>query len=102
MGFVAFASLLKATPSVILCEWGNRRLSVFTPHGDFVHCVGVGSLNRPLDAERCHTGDVLAVDCDDNRICVFAGKGNALLGTFGGVGIEAQKLASSRALSHWR
>lgn len=64
---------------VIVAEDVNHRLSIFTSTGEFVRCVGVGTLDCPIDVDFASNGDVLVVDVDAERVTVFSGDGFSLL-----------------------
>lgn len=92
---------LRLTPDgahVLLAEYSNNRLSLFTVQGEFVRCIGVGVLNCPVDVEFTSSGDILVSDYGNRRICVFSPEGD-LLRAFGSVGSEAGQFTGPAALA---
>lgn len=77
---------IRLTPDgnhVLVAEWENHRLSLFSLSGDFVRCIGVGLLRSPLDVDFSCDGDILVADRYNNRVCVFSPDGLTLLRSFG-------------------
>lgn len=71
---------------IILAETDGNRLSLFTLTGDFVRCIGVGTLSAPWDVDFATNGDILVADSSNHRICVFSPDGSTLLRAFGSEG----------------
>lgn len=67
---------------LVIVDWGNSRVSVFTCDGDFVRHIGAGVLKRP-ESVACSVANEIVV-CDTCNWCLrlFSGSG-ALLQTFG-------------------
>lgn len=93
---------LQFTPDgsfVIVAEYYNNRLSLFTVTGEFVRCVGVGILRSPQDVGFTSSGDLLVADCNNHRICVFSPDGSTLLRSFGSRDDEPGQLKYPIALA---
>lgn len=83
---------LRFTPDgghILIAENRSKRLSLFTLAGEFVRCIGVGSLNRPDDVDFATNGDIVVADYGKHCICVFSPDGSTLLRSFGSQGSEA-------------
>lgn len=81
---------LRFTPDgarLLIAEESNRRVSMFTVTGEWVCCIGAGQLSRPTDVEIAPNGDIVVIDSDNHRVCMFVGEGGVLKGTCGGPGV---------------
>lgn len=93
---------LRLTPDgthILVAEAETNRLSLFTLTGDFVRCMGVGSLSRPDDLEFASNGDILVAEEEEHRICVLSADGSRLLRTFGSEGTYHGQFKSPSALA---
>lgn len=93
---------LRFTPDgnhILIAEWLNDRLSLFTFAGVFVRCIGSGTLKSPYDVDFAPNGNLLVADRDNHRICVFAPDGFTLLRCFGGDGATAGQFRYPTALA---
>lgn len=77
---------LRLTPdgNHILVTELHKRMSLFTLMGDFLRCIGEGTLKLPVDVDFASNGDILVAD--HHRICVFSPDGSTLLRAFGSEG----------------
>lgn len=71
---------------IIIADDERCRVSVFALTGEFITCIGVGVLDHPFDVDIASNGDIVVADAFNDRICVFARAGYALLRTFGSEG----------------
>lgn len=77
---------LRFTPDgahILVAEYNNDRLSLFTLTGEFVSCIGFDVLRWPSDVDFAPNGDILVASQGGHRICVFSSDGSNLLRTFG-------------------
>lgn len=68
---------------IVITENASDRLSLFTLEGNFVRCIGVGTLKCPFDVTFACNGDMIIVDKCKHRICVYTPDGPTLLRTIG-------------------
>lgn len=93
---------LRITPDgqrLLIAEYFNDRVSVWSVQGAFHYCFGVGVLKSPYDVEIAPNGDFLVADGGNHRICVFGGVGGRLLRTFGGRGVAPGKFQLPHSLA---
>ena len=86
---------------ILVAEYTNKRLSKFrVSDGAFAdfYCEGQVS-DGPKDVEISPSGEVIVVDCDSNRVCVFSGDGRTLLRTWGTEGTADGQFLRPTALS---
>lgn len=82
---------LRFTPDgghILVAEFDNDRLSLFTLGGAFVRWIGVNSLTSPVDVDFAPSGDILVADRFAHRVSVFTPDGSTLLRSFGSEGGE--------------
>lgn len=71
---------------LLIAEYNNKRLSLFSLTGELVRCIGAGgALKGPRDVDFAPNGDILVADADarNQHICVFSSDGSTLLRSFG-------------------
>ena len=86
--------------SLLVAEYRNCRLSLFTVDGIFVRHIGVGVLGDGwMDVTFGAGGDIIVADCDNHRICVFSPDGDTLMKTWGSEGTEDCQFHSPQALA---
>lgn len=77
------ASGLRFSPDgtrLLVAEFSNQRLSMFTPAGAFVQNIGVGLFKNGFkDVEFTAAGDIIACDQQDCAIRVFSPDGSTLV-----------------------
>lgn len=84
---------------ILIAEYVNSRLSLFTVAGDFVRCIGVGSLSMPRDVDFLTNGDLLVADSGKHRICILSYDRSSSLRGFGSYGDAAGKFKYPFALA---
>lgn len=92
---------LRFTPDgghILVAEYSNKRLSQFTNDGEFVRCIGVGTLTCPFDLDFSSCGDIVVADRSSHRICVFSPDDFTLLRAFGSEGVDPGQFQSPPAL----
>jgi DNA-binding beta-propeller fold protein YncE len=83
--------------NVVVSEFTNDRVSVFTEAGAFVRTFGSGVLDRPRGVALNGSGNVLVVDAANSRVVEFTLAG-AYLGTFGTDGTGAGQLRNPNGI----
>jgi DNA-binding beta-propeller fold protein YncE len=63
---------------VAVADGGNRRVSVFSLEGEFVHHVGVGHLGGPTGVACSAFDELIVADPDNKRVVVFRASGEPL------------------------
>jgi hypothetical protein len=79
---------LRFTPDgqlIVSAEQGNKRLSMFrVSDGSFVKHIGADVVaDGWKDVQFAPSGELLAADCNNHRVCVFSADGDTLLRTWG-------------------
>ena len=74
---------------VLVAEYGNHRLSLFTMEGVFVRHIGAGVLcDGNKDVEFAGNGEIIVADYSNYLVCVFSADGATLLRSWGRQGGE--------------
>lgn len=84
---------------LLVADSRNSRLSLYSIAGEFVRCIGVGTLACPMDTCFASNGDIVVVDNGMERVCVFAADGSSLLRSFGSFGEEEGQFTAPTALA---
>jgi DNA-binding beta-propeller fold protein YncE len=79
---------------VIVCDYGNSRLSVFTKEGNFLRTMGKGEMSRPFAICMDGEGNILATDNSRMIVHVFDPEGEKIK-EFG----KAAGMANPRGIS---
>ena len=94
---------LRITPDgkhLLVSEFTNKRLSLFTLEGTFVKHIGAGIVSDGhKDVEFAENGDIIVADYGNNRICVFSADGSTLLRCWGGRGSGDGQFRNPTALA---
>jgi DNA-binding beta-propeller fold protein YncE len=98
-----YATGIRLTPDgtcLLVAEYRNGRLSLFTVDGVFVKHIGAGELAKgPKDVSFGAGGEIIVADSGNHRICVFSPDGDTLIRTWGSYGTAAGQFEYPRALA---
>jgi DNA-binding beta-propeller fold protein YncE len=84
---------------VAVCDWGKRRVSVFSVDGQFIRQVGVGILDGPIGVACSAYDELVVADSRRGRIFVFSDAGELLM-TFGDGGFRGVVVHGSTVFAH--
>ena len=98
-----FATGIRFAPDsacLLVAEYSNRRLSLFTVDGVFKeHIVAGVFVDGLLDASFGVGGEIIVADEGNNRICVLSPDGDTLIKTWGSEGTAAGQFRFPTALA---
>jgi hypothetical protein len=85
---------------LLVAEYDNRRLSLFTVDGVFMKHIGAGALaDGWRDVSFGAGGEIIVADRHKHRICVFSSDGDTLIKTWGSHGTAAGQFIFPTALA---
>jgi DNA-binding beta-propeller fold protein YncE len=97
------AAGIRFTPcglSLLVAEWENHRMSLFTVDGVFIKHIGAGVLAEgPMDVSFGADGEIIVADIGNSRICVFSPDGDSIIKAWGSEGTAAGQFELPKALA---
>jgi DNA-binding beta-propeller fold protein YncE len=88
---------------IVVADWSNHRVSMFSVDGEFIRHVGVGVLKRPQGVACSVFDELVVADSLNRRVAVFSDVGELLMtfgdGDFTGVAVHGSTVFAQDFLS---
>ena len=84
---------------MIVTEFGNHRLSVFTSNGEFDRCLYLPNRGRPSRVALDHSENLVVTDTNNHAVHVISSEDGKILNSFGGFGSIPGKLNEPRGVA---